>query len=57
MEDEVDPRSGHRPKLKTKTDDLKPFINYRNASDDKIASAIQEAARQLRAEGKPLVKN
>ncbi len=31
-----------------------PYIVYRNASDDKIASAIQEAARQLPAEGKPL---
>jgi hypothetical protein len=39
------------------TDDLKPtFVNYRNPQDDKIQLALQEAARRLRAQGKPLVK-
>lgn len=31
-----------------------PYIVYRNPQDDKIALAFQEAAKQLRAEGKPL---
>ena len=40
-----------------KTDDLKPFVNYRNPKDDKIQLALQEAARRLRAQGKPLVND
>jgi hypothetical protein len=36
---------------------LKPFISYRNTEDDKIRCALQEAVRELRAEGKPLVLN
>lgn len=43
--------------LEIQTDDLKPsFVNYRNPQDDKIQLALQEAARRLRAQGKPLVK-
>ncbi len=38
-----------------KTDNLKPFVNYRNPQDDKIQLAIQEAERRLREAGKPLV--
>jgi len=40
-----------------KTDDLKPsFMNYRNPQDDKICLALQEAARRLQEQGKPLVR-
>ena len=40
-----------------RTDDLRPrFINYRNPQDDKICLALQEAARRLREQGKPLVR-
>ena len=43
--------------LGIRTDDLKPFINYRNKSDDRVALAIQQAERTLREQGKPLVKD
>jgi len=33
---------------------MKPFVTYRNPKDDKIRLAFEEAAKQLRAEGKPL---
>ena len=40
-----------------KTDDLRPaFVNYRNPQDDKIQLALQEAAKRLQAEGKPLIR-
>lgn len=32
-----------------------PYIVYRNPVDDPILCALQEAAKQLEAEGKPLV--
>jgi hypothetical protein len=32
-----------------------PYIVYRNPKDDKIRLALEEAARQLMAAGKPLV--
>ena len=51
----MDERSEQRPKLEINTDGLKPFVNYRNPEDDPIRRAIQEAARQLEAEGKPLI--
>ena len=37
------------------SDDLHPYIVYRNPADDPIRLALQEAARRLKAEGKPLV--
>jgi hypothetical protein len=48
-EDMVTKRSKQRPKLEINTDGLKPFVNYRNPQDDKIASAIQEAVKRLKA--------
>jgi hypothetical protein len=54
-EDTVTERSEQRPKLEINTDGLNPFINYRNPKDDKIGSAIQEAAKRLTEQGKPLV--
>ena len=40
-----------------RTDDLKPtFVNYRNPEDDKIQLALQEAAKRLKIQGKPLVR-
>jgi hypothetical protein len=36
------------------TDDLHPYIVYRNPADDPILCALQEAVRRLNAEGKPL---
>ena len=39
-----------------KTGDLQPTLKtYRNPQDDKIQLALQEAARRLQAEGKPIV--
>ena len=49
--------SHQQPNPALKTDDLRPFVNYRNPQDDKIALAIQEAERRLREAGKPLVKD
>ena len=43
-------------KLEINTDDLKPLRTYRNPQDDKVQLPIQEAAKKLKAEGKPLVK-
>ena len=40
-----------------RTDDLKPFINYRDRLDDKLQLALQEAERRLREQGKPLVED
>ena len=34
---------------------LRPYIVYRNPEEDPIRCALQEGARQLQAEGKPLV--
>jgi hypothetical protein len=34
---------------------LHPYIVYRNPEDDPIRCALEEAARRLKAEGKPLV--
>jgi hypothetical protein len=48
--------SGQQRNPAIRTDDLKPFINYRNPQDDKIQLALQEAERRLREHGKPLVR-
>jgi hypothetical protein len=53
----VDERSEQRPKLEIYTDDLKPFVTYRNPQDDQIQLALREAEKRLRAQGKPLVKD
>ena len=45
-------RPSKRPKLEINTDGLRPFVNYRNPQDDPIQLAIQEAAKQLKVEGK-----
>ena len=42
--------------LEIQTDDLRPYVTYRNPKDDKIQLALQEAERRLRAQGKPLVR-
>lgn len=55
MEEKVEAPSEQRPTTEINTDDLKPFVTYRNPQDDKIQLALQEAARRLRAQGKPLV--
>ncbi len=57
LEDTVDKGSEQRPKLAIRTDDLKPFVNYRNPQDDKVQLALQEAERRLRDRRKPLVKD
>jgi hypothetical protein len=45
-------------KREVQTDDLRPtLITYRNPQDDKIQLALQEAAKRLSAQGKPLVKS
>ena len=48
-------RPEQRPNLKIKTDDLHPYIVYRNPEEDPIRCALEEAVRRLTAEGKPLV--
>jgi hypothetical protein len=56
MEERVTKPSEQRRNLEIDTDDLKPsFKNYRNPQDDKVQLALQEAARRLGAQGKPLV--
>lgn len=44
-------RSEQQRILAIRTDDLKPFVSYRNPEDDKIQLAIQEAERRLREQG------
>jgi len=47
-EDTVAELSEQQRDLKIDTDDLHPFVNYRNPQDDKVRSAIEEAVKRLK---------
>ena len=48
LEDTVAHPSEQRPKLETNTDDLKPFVKYRNPQKDKIQLALESRGRSGR---------
>jgi hypothetical protein len=46
-----------KDKMKTATlEGFRPFVNYRNREDDPVMRALENAAKQLKAEGKPLIR-
>ncbi len=35
---------------------FRPYVVYRNQADDPVRAALENAAKQLKAEGKPLIR-